>query len=278
VAFTVLTAAARVDAADRGTTVDWPAKRLTEPSGIVFHPIRKTLFAVGDEGDVAELDLNGNVLNLKRVKGDLEAITCDPATGLLYVVREGHEIILELSPTDFKMLRRFDIDRTYNGDPNYIQRGGDGIEGLTFVPDGANPEGGRFFAVNQYDPPVLVELHVPLKTSKERFDKATVVAAYDIPGAPLSDVMWDDVHHDFLIVSALWRSVYVVDRKGKVRRSVHLPGFMQEGLTRLPGGAFAIAQDTGGLIEWKPVSDPFAPETKQDVGDKQETHPAKKAH
>jgi len=241
-----------------GSVEEWPVTGLAEPSGIVYHPRLKSLFAVGDEGDVAEIDLAGKLLRVKRIRGDLEAITCDPATGKLYVVREGHEIIFELDPATFKMLRRFDIDRSYKGDPNFLQRGGDGVEGLAFVTDEHNPEGGRFYAVNQYDPPVLVELHLPLRTSKERFERAKVVGAWPIEGAPLSDVTWDSPANGFLIVSALWRSVYIVGADGHKLRSVRIPGFMQEGITRLPDGSFVIAQDTGGLIKWKPDSDPFA--------------------
>jgi hypothetical protein len=50
----------------------------------------------------------------------------------------------------------------------------------------------------------------------------------------------------------------VVSPRGEVLRTVALPGIMQEGLARLPGGVFLITQDTGGLIRWRPPSDPFA--------------------
>ncbi len=231
---------------------------LSEPSGVVYHPARKTLFAVGDEGDVAEVDLSGRVINVKRIRGDLEAITCNPATGNLFVVREGHEIIFELRPSDFKILRRFDIDRTYQGDPNFLQRGGDGIEGIAFIPDPDHREGGRFFAVNQYDPPVLLELHLPLKTSEERFEKATIVKVKELSKPPLSGLSWSGELNRLLVVSALWRSVYVVDLDGKQYETTRIPGFMQEGIASVPGGMFVIAQDTGGLVKWKPARNPFS--------------------
>ncbi len=243
-----------------GATVQWPLAGLEEPSAIVYHPIRRSFFVVGDEGDIAEVDLQGTLLKQKRIRGDLEAITCDPATGRLYVVREGHEIIFEVDPDTFKLLRRFDLDRTFKGDPDFLQRGGDGIEGLTFVADPAHAEGGRFFAVNQYDPAVLVELHIPLKSSTERFETATVVGAWPVDGAPLSDIAWSARDQAFLIVSALWRSVYVVDSVGEVLRKVRVPGFMQEGLALLPDGSVVIAQDSGGLIRWTPASPPFSPD------------------
>jgi uncharacterized protein YjiK len=240
-----------------GTVEEWPVKKIPEPSGIVYHPTRKTLFVVGDEGDIGELDLDGHVLRSRAIGGDLEGITCDPASGLLYVVREGQEIIFELRPEDFKVLRRFTIDRTFGDNPNFLERGGDGVEGITFVPDAGHPEGGRFFAVNQFDPPVLVELAVPLRSAQEPFERATIVAAHPVSSPPLSGVLWDAPSQRFLIISALWRSVHVVDARGHTEKSVRIPGIMQEGIARLPDGTFVIVQDTGGLIKWKPDSDPF---------------------
>jgi uncharacterized protein YjiK len=189
--------------------------------------------------------------------GDLEGITYDPATGYLYVVREGHEIIFEVDPNGFVIRRRFTIDRSFEGDGDFLERGGDGIEGLTFEPDSGHREGGRFFAVNQFDPPALVELTLPLRSSRERFEKARILASYRISSPPLSDVMWSPELGAFLIPSALWRSVYVVDMAGGRRSSVRVPGIMQEGIAVLPDGAIVIAQDTGGLIKWYPSTKPF---------------------
>lgn len=237
--------------------VEWPLETFEEPSAVVYHPPRKTLFVVGDQGDVAEIDLHGNILNRRAIGGDLEGITCDPATGKLYVVREGHEIVLEVDPDSLKLSRRFTIDRTFEGNANYLERGSDGIEGITFRPDSSHPEGGRFFAVNQFDPPVLVELAVPVRTSEEQFETATIVSAQRVKSAPLSDVLWYPPVDGFLITSALWRSVYVTDSHGIRRRSVRIPGFMQEGIAVLPDGAIVIVQDTGGLLKWTPDHDPF---------------------
>jgi uncharacterized protein YjiK len=236
---------------------EWVLPGLPEPSGVVYHATRKTLFVVSDDGSVGEVSLQGKVLNTRAIGGDLEGITYDPATGYLYVVREGHEIIFEVDPSTFAVRRRITIDRSYQGDDDFLERGGDGIEGITFVPDKAHPEGGRFFAVNQYDPPVLVELAVPLRTSRERFEKARIVAAYRIPSPPLSGVTWSDELDAFLIPSALWRAVHVVDRRGVRIASVRVPGIMQEGIALLPDGGFVIAQDTGSLLKWYPRSNPF---------------------
>ncbi len=241
-----------------GDTDEWPLPEFAEPSGLVYHGARDSLFVVGDEGDIAEISLDGRLLRSSHIGGDLEAIAVDPAGGMLYVVREGHEIIFEVDPDRLEIGRRFSIDRTFEGDPNYLKRGGDGIEGLTFVPDSAHAEGGRFYAVNQFDPAVLLELAVPIRSSEETYETAHIVRAREVASGPLSGVVWSGALDGFIIVSSLWRRAYVTDRDGELLRTVRVPGLMPEGLAPLPGGRFAIAQDTGGLLLWKPKTNPFA--------------------
>jgi uncharacterized protein YjiK len=241
-------------------TVDWPISEFPEPSGIVYHPQRNSLFIVGDEGDIGEVSTEGKLLRQFHFGGDLEAVTTDPTTGLLYVVRESHEVIFEVRPDDFKLLRRFTIDRSFEGDPNFLRRGGDGIEGLTFVPDEKNPEGGRLWAVNQWDPAVLIELDIALKTSKDKHQTARILRSIPVDVAPLSEVTWDAGRREFHVASALWKRVAVLDTEGNLKRSVRIPAFMPEGMATLPGGAIVIAQDSGGVVLWKPDGDPFAAE------------------
>lgn len=237
--------------------IEWALPGLPEPSGVVFHAKRGSLFVVSDDGTIGEVSVDGKVRATRALGGDLEGITYDPGTGNLYVIREGHEIIFEVDPNSFAIRRRFTIDRSFEGDPDFLERGGDGIEGLTFMADPGHREGGRFFAVNQFDPPALVELALPLKSSRERFEKARIVAAHRIASPPLSDVLWSAELRAFLIPSALWRSVYVVEEDGTRRASVRVPGIMQEGIALLPDGAVVIAQDTGGLLKWYPSTPPF---------------------
>lgn len=237
---------------DASDMVEWPIPEFSEPSGIVHHPQRNSLFVVGDEGAIGEVSLDGKLLRQFHFGGDLEAITVDPRNGLLYVVREAHEIIFEIRPDNFKILRRFTIDRSFGGDPNFLRRGGDGIEGLTFVPDDDHPEGGSLWAVNQFDPPVLVQLDIPLRSSKEKFLTARVARAVAVDSAPLSGLAWEPGRRVFLVTSSLWKRLVVLDAAGEAVRSVRLPAFMPEGITPLPDGRMAIAQDSGGLVLWDP--------------------------
>ncbi|MFT4571679.1 MAG: hypothetical protein ACI8TX_000240 [Hyphomicrobiaceae bacterium] len=242
---------------EKDQIVEWKLENFPEPSAVVFHPLRGSLFAVGDEGDLAELSLDGEILRMVHLGGDLEGIAVDPVSGNLYVLREGHEIISEVAPVSLEIKRRFSVDRTYKANPNFLKRGGDGLEGLTYVADPIHPEGGRFYAVNQYDPPVLVELALPLRSSSKKFEVAKIVAAWTVDAPPLSDVTWDPASQSFLIVSALSRKVHLVGKNGDLRGVVRAPGFMVEGLSLLPDGRIVIAQDTGGMLLWSPGESPF---------------------
>lgn len=238
-----------------------------EPSGLVYHAGRRTLFVVGDEGDVGEVSLDGRLLRSVHLGGDLESITINPASGLLYVAREGAEVVLELAPDELAVRRRFAIDRSFQGNPDFLKRGGDGIEGLAFVPDAKLPAGGSLWAVNQYDPPVLVQLDVPppaptAAAAKAKpsgsWQDARILRAVPVDAAPLSDLAWDAARRRFLVVSALWKRVSVLDAEGRLLGSVHIPGFLPEGVVVLPDGRVVIAQDSGGLLAWRPDGDPFA--------------------
>lgn len=55
-----------------------------EPSDIVFHAERGTLFVVGDEGDICEIQTAGILVKQKRIlNADFEGVTYIPLTGIL---------------------------------------------------------------------------------------------------------------------------------------------------------------------------------------------------
>jgi hypothetical protein len=236
--------------ADMGDVTEWPLPQIPEPSGVAYHAGRNTLFVVGDQGDIGEVGLDGELLASRHIGGDLEGITCDPARDVLYVAREGVDVILEVRPSDLQVIHEVPIDRSFAGDPNFLQAGGDGVEGIAFVPPASGSGAGTLFVVNQFDPPVLVEL--------EMGRRAAIRNAWKLSTAPLSDVVWDEKVGAFLVVSAIWRKAALISSTGEEWGSVAVPGFLQEGIALLRDGSFVIAQDSGGLLRWKPSTDPFA--------------------
>jgi uncharacterized protein YjiK len=223
-----------------------------EPSGICFHPTRKTLFVVCDEGEIAEIKTDGSLVFRKKIPGDLEAITVDPSTGFLYIVKEADDIILEFDPEKKEILKEFPINRTYQDNPNYLEKKTEeydnGVESITFVPDEKHSEGGTFFIGNQWDPPCILEIYVPLKTTKKNGTEARIIRVlpYDIddPAAMFFDPMSKLLN----VVSDADNILVELTLEGKLVNEYAFPGEDQEGLTRDDEGVLYIAQDSGNIM------------------------------
>ena len=229
-----------------------------EPSGVVFHPQRGTLFVVGDNGDICEIQRDGTLVKQERIRpADFEGITCNPSTGLLYIAIEGEEKIIEMDPEDFRILREFTIDRTFQGKV-VLEAGGQGIEGITFVPDADHPEGGTFYVTNQAfdlsnmeDLSAIFQVQVPLKTGSDE-DLTAKIIGYFTPGVTdLSGIHYDSANDRLYVISDGTNTFFEITRTGEVLRSYAFPGNDQEGITVDPEGFLYIAQDSGGIIKFK---------------------------
>ena len=167
----------------------WVGNIVSEPdvelSGITYHPGRKTLFSISDEGHLSEWRTDGRLIRQELIRGeDFEGLTVDPTTGLLYAVIEGKDNILEISPTTFAPQREFSIDRDFEG-RKLLKKGGMGLEAIAFIPDQAHPEGGTFWVGNQSfslkpdrELSVVCQIEIPLKTGAPPIRK--VVAKWSI--------------------------------------------------------------------------------------------------
>jgi uncharacterized protein YjiK len=238
-----------------GFAGDIDRQNIVEPSGVCFHPSRKTLFVVSDEGDIFEIKTDGTPLARLKIPGDLEEVTVDPQSGLLYIVIEGEDVILEFDPEKWQVTRRFPVNREFGGDPNFLQKQVDrydnGIESLAFVADKNHPEGGTFYAGNQEDPPCIMEILVPLKSSQAEVAEARILRVLpfkmDDPGA-----MYYDYRKGLLnVVNDADNILVEITLEGKLVREYAFPGDTQEGLTRDDEGYIYIAQDKGGIIKLK---------------------------
>lgn len=228
-----------------------------EPSGIVFHARRGTLFVVGDEGDLGEFSLDGTLIRQTWVRSaDFEGITCNPATGLLYVAVEGDEQILEIDPADFSVLREFSISRAWDG-AMLLAPGGDGIEAITFVPDSTCPEGGTFYLTNQNldphardDPSIVFEVAVPLITHQASAAAPAQILRYFALGVgDLAGLHYDHSTNHLLVISDDQDRLLEVTQTGEIVQASSLPGKDQEGITLDNAGILYIAQDSGGILK-----------------------------
>jgi uncharacterized protein YjiK len=230
-------------------------KDLKEPSGLCAHTARKTLFAVGDEGDVAEFKPDGTVVKHARVRdADFEGITHDPASGLLYIAVEGEEKVLELDPESLEVIREFQVPRQLDG-KTVMKAGKHGIEGITFMPDAKHPQGGVFLVANQAfeldDPEELsavFELELPLRD----LEAEPRLLRYFEPGVIDLSGLYHDVKTGRIIVISDSNNLVMFYSPDYQCLSAHAyPGKDQEGVTVGRNGVMYIAQDSGGIVKLK---------------------------
>ncbi len=226
-----------------------------EPSGIVYHPTRGTLFVVGDEGEVEEIETDGTRLAHVRVPGDLEGVTVHPETGMLYIVVEGEEVILEFDPDSQTVTRRFPVNRGFGGNPAFLQKRveeyDNGLECLTFVPDADHPEGGTFYAGNQWDPPAILEIEVPLLSGGAGGGEARIVRVLPFKIDDPAAMCFDPAGRVLCIVDDADNIYVEITLDGTLVTEYAFLGDNQEGIAWDPEGYLYIAQDTGGILKVK---------------------------
>jgi uncharacterized protein YjiK len=237
-----------------GYGINIDQQRFLEPSGICFHPLRKTLFIVSDEGEIAEIKTDGTpVFNLK-IPGDLEGITVNPQSGILYIVKEGDDVILEFDPDKREVRRIFPINREFHGNPNFLQKqkGYDqGIESIAFVSNKDHPEGGTFYAGNQWDPSCIVEILVPLRTSQTEKAEARIIRVLPFKMDDPGGMYYDQKTGNLNVVSDAYNILVEITLEGKLVKEYAFLGDNQEGLARDDEGYLYIAQGEGGIIKVK---------------------------
>jgi uncharacterized protein YjiK len=245
-----------------GKPVDIDRIGFPEPSGIVYHTGRKTLFVVGDEGDICEINTNGKLVQQRDLaeggRRDLEGVTLNPATGLLYVAVEGDDRILEVDPETLVILREFQIPRRFKG-RTILKPGGQGIEGITFLPDARHPEGGTFLVTNQgfkssapEDASALLRVELPLKTKPKGDADAKILRYVPMTVFDLSGLHYDAKKNRLLVISDGGNAIMQITPKGKVLKTERLPGLNQEGIAVDEAGFVYVAQDSGGILKFKP--------------------------
>jgi uncharacterized protein YjiK len=234
---------------------DIDKQQIREPSGICYHAQRGTLFVVSDEGEVLEITKDGSPVANYPVKGDLEAIDVVPETGLLYAGIEGEDVILEFDPVIGEVTRRFPINRAFGGDPNFLKKQTDGydngIESLAFVPDRDHPEGGTFYVGNQWDPPMIMEVLVPIKSARTPEAEARIIRVLPFKMDDPAAMYYDPVTRRLNIVSDADNILVELTLEGKMVNQYAFLGNDQEGLCRDDEGYLYIAQDIGGILKVK---------------------------
>jgi len=230
--------------------------QIAEPSGITYHPTRRSLFLADDSGSVHEVSLEGRLIQSRGLnERDIEGITVNPDTGLLYAAVEDDEAILELDPKDLAIQREFRIGRNYKGE-QLLRKGGMGIEAIAFVPDASHPEGGTFWVGNQSfslkakdEPSVVCEVVVPLRSTTAKQSDGTIIRAYKMDFIDISGLAYDTQGDFLVLISDTTNLLVELKREGTILRQYLLPGDEQEGIVLDGLGYMYLAQENGKIIK-----------------------------
>ena len=236
-------------------------KEFEEASGIAFHPGRKTLFVVTDEGDVGEIRPDGTLIQRRHLLyEDFEGITCNPATGLLYIVIEGRDNVLEVDPDGLVIRREFGLAREHDGEKLFESQG-NGLEGIAFVPDPQHPEGGTFFLVNRSsdpddddDPPLLLEYELPLSRPATHKLEGTIKSHARVDIEELSGLHYHAPSKTFYAVSDDGDRLFRMTRDGEVLAEISLSVKSPEGIAFDDVGFLYVARDPGGIVRMRPAA------------------------
>ena len=246
---------------------------VVEPSAVAYHPRRRSLFFVSDEGGLAEFKLDLEKIADYPLRGDLEGIAPGRGRDTVFVASEREAAIYRFDLATGKPVQKLRIDVKSHPD---FPRGltfNRGIEGVTVAPDESGRP--RLWAVVEAEPARLILLdvdptaEVPVRqedTDEDRLPEATVriLRSFDLGVARLSDVNYDAELDALLLPSASSRIVLVADRTGKVLATFRIPGLWPEGFALLPSGDAVIPQDTGGVYICKGMRDEIASALKAD--------------
>ena len=230
--------------------------RISEPSGITYHPARRSLFIADDSGSIHEVRLDGTLVQARGLSElDIEGITVDPNTGLLYAAVEDDEAIIELDAETLTIQREFRINRNFEGE-QILKKGGMGIEAIAFVPDASHPEGGTFWVGNQSfslkpkdEPSVVCEVVVPLRSSMARSAEGTIVRAYRMNFIDISGLTYDMQGDHLVLISDTSNLLVELKPDGTILGQYLLPGDEQEGVVLDGLGYMYIAQESGEIIK-----------------------------
>lgn len=233
-------------------------RRMPEPSGAVYHDRRGTLFVVGDEGDIAEFSVAGELLNHRKLsmeyRADFEGVTWAAPTGMLYVVVEMQDTIVEVDPDDLTALREFAVERSFAG-RTVIAEGGQGLEGITFVPDADHPDGGTFYLVNQGfedsdadDASAVLQVHVPLRAKTDTLT-ARILRHIPLDVYNVAAIHYEAPSAELYLLSE--RALLRADMDGGIRETYRAPGDDPEGIAFDTSGHIYLVHDSGGIMKAK---------------------------
>ncbi len=226
---------------------------MPEASGITYASDSNTFYVVSDKGDIAQMDTEGAIVQKNNLENaNFEGITRDVNTGMLYIVIEGKDRILQVDPNTLQSLGEFTVSRKLDGD-KVVSGGKQGFEGITFVPDAQHPEGGTFFVVNQAtpdqkkpEPSALLHIELPLRTASRNDTKemkGKILGVSPMPFSDLSGVHYDEQSERLYVLSDSEKKILILGLDGKVYAQMNVSGANIEGITHDGERNIVIVED-----------------------------------
>ncbi|MFH1537016.1 MAG: SdiA-regulated domain-containing protein [Patescibacteria group bacterium] len=219
-----------------------------EPSGAVWHEERETLFIVGDDGDITELDEDGTIINTINPAGDdLEGIAiADPTSDYIYVGVENPDGIIEVDISGDPWVLS---GKTWDLTPWMIGAANQGLEALTFVSTDVND---YFYAGLQENGKVYV-FDVNLNVS----DDVSYIENFALE-IGLTNISGLDYQSDTETLYGLFdgaNKIIEAQSDGTFIQEYSIPGNDQEGIALVPACPSAttdiyLAEDLGPEL-WK---------------------------
>jgi uncharacterized protein YjiK len=229
-----------------------------EPSGLCYCPPRDSFFIVDDGAEdrpasVSEINEHGVVLQNLAIGRDLEGVCYCPADGLIYVVDEHEERLYALLPDGLVLQSTFGISHSLDGQ-ELIDAGGNGIEGIEYIPAGHGPWSDCFMLLNQDDPHRLLAMRRS-DMLPEAKGLSPVCAYWDIASINAGSLHFDSesnllwVVHSWMNVMELWNVLDMSLQSWEV-----VPGAAQEAVCVDGQGRLWIGSDSGGLASYTPAA------------------------
>lgn len=209
-----------------------------EPSGLTLDPERKTLWAVGDNSDVYQLDLRGGVLaRFRGVGADLEGIAFSPKDSTLWVADEADNSLIQLSRSGQRLARHQLALRSEDNK---------GLEGICL--DGQS----RIFVLNEKKPGLFIALAPDLSIER----RLTLTFARDY-----SDLAFEAQGGNFWVLSDQDQALFLWSPEQGVLRTFLLPFSNPEGVAVDPVGQrlYLVSDAEEGLYAFSLPGQEMAP-------------------
>jgi uncharacterized protein YjiK len=214
-----------------------------EPSGVVFHPQLGRIFAVGDEGSLAELDASGKKIDSRPFAGNLEDVAVHAPSGDLVLLSEQESELIVYDPKAGREKKRWRMDVTavLGQAPGKANQG---FEGLAFRPERGRPGGGVFYLAHQRTPSMIVGLAFDPAAAGGTLGGGAVVSRWPLADyEDLTAVAYAPSLGRVLVLTDKTDRILVLTENGGVESEVAVPGEQQEGLAVDANGDVWIADD-----------------------------------